>query len=429
MNFGIRERRSGIGVANAITIVVLMLVLSACSTTSSEPPPTSASPTTSTSAVSPAKNLPTTSVKVVGNHLVGTEGQAIRLLGVNDPGPLYACIDGKGISASPLDAVAAQQIETWHANAVRIALNEDCWLGINGASARFAGAPYRAAIVRWVADLNADGMVAVLDLHWSAPGATPSTQQWPMADADHSIAFWSGVASTFKSEPGVIFDLFNEPYLGLGHPTATDWECWRSGCDMPVAVCNAGGEHVANAAPRQCHSVRYQVAGMQQLLNAVRDAGADQPVLVAGLDWASDLCDDSKGGGTSGSCLWLQYEPVDPDHQIAASFHTYNFTSCSSLDCWNSNVASLAQTVPVITGELGERDCTDHYVDQYSDWADQHDISYLAWAWQAPTAYSTNKSCQKQNTFLIGNQSGVPNQGSAVATAFKAHLQAEASSS
>ena len=406
--------------------MVLVFVLAACSTPSTEPPGTSESTTTSTP-TSPAKSSPTTSVRVIGNHLVGADGQALRLLGVNDPGALYACIDGKEISASPLDATAAHQISTWHADAVRIALNEDCWLGINGAHVRYSGAVYRAAIVRWVADLNADGMVAILDLHWSAPGTTPSVQQWPMADADHSIAFWSGVASTFKSDPGVIFDLFNEPYLGLGHPTPADWECWRNGCDMPFPLCTAVGEHVADAAPRQCHSVQYQVAGMQQLLDAVRGAGADQPVMVGGLDWASDLCDDSRDTGTSESCLWLQYEPVDPDHQIAASFHTYNFTPCSSPDCWNSNVATLAQTVPVITGELGERDCTDHYVDQYSDWADQHDISYLAWAWQAPTGNSTNQSCQKQNTFLIGNQSGVPNKGSAVASAFKAHLQTEAS--
>ena len=34
-----------------------------------------------------------------------------------------------------------------------------------------------------------------------------------MAFADHAIAFWTSVATTFKTDPMVIFDLFNEPIL------------------------------------------------------------------------------------------------------------------------------------------------------------------------------------------------------------------------
>ena len=33
-----------------------------------------------------------------------------------------------------------------------------------------------------------------------------------MPDLDHSPAFWTSVAATFKSDPGVVFDVFNEPY-------------------------------------------------------------------------------------------------------------------------------------------------------------------------------------------------------------------------
>jgi hypothetical protein len=34
-----------------------------------------------------------------------------------------------------------------------------------------------------------------------------------MADTDNSIAFWTQVATDYKTYPNVIFDLFNEPHL------------------------------------------------------------------------------------------------------------------------------------------------------------------------------------------------------------------------
>jgi hypothetical protein len=171
--------------------------------------------------------------------------------------------------------------------------------------------------------------------------------------------------------------------------------------------------------------VKYQVAGMQQLIDAVRQAGADQPVMVGGLNWASDLCQEVGAKHQGTQCLWLKYKPEDPAHQIVASFHNYNFISCTTVACWNSNVGVLAQMVPVVTGELGEKDCSDNYVNRYMHWADRHDISYLAWAWQSPA--HDDISCQKQNLDLVEGQSGDPNPGSRLAADFKAHLEAEAS--
>ena len=104
----------------------------------------------------------------------------------------------------------------WHADAVRVPLNEDCWLGINGqpsVSGQSATA-YRTAIEAWVSSLDADGIYAVLDLHWSAPGTNVADGQRPMPD-DHSVAFWQSVASTFASDHAVVFDAFNEPYSPL----------------------------------------------------------------------------------------------------------------------------------------------------------------------------------------------------------------------
>jgi hypothetical protein len=108
---------------------------------------------------------------------------------------------------------------------------------------------------------------------------------------------------------------------------------------------------------------------MQRLVNAVRSAGARQPIMLGGLAWSNDL---------SG---WLRYEPRDPRHQLVASFHVYNFNTCGSERCWNKTVAPLAAHVPVVTGELGEDDCAHGFIDRYMRWADAHGISYLGWTW------------------------------------------------
>ena len=83
----------------------------------------------------------------------------------------------------------------------------------------------------------------MLDLHWSAPGndhimgGSGGNQLVTMADADHAIDFWTSVATTFKDDPMVIFDLFNEPILDandqFGNGAVGDpWGCWLNGCSV-----------------------------------------------------------------------------------------------------------------------------------------------------------------------------------------------------
>src|SRR5581483_11505121 len=189
--------------------------------------------------------------------------------------------------------------------------------------------------------LNAAGIVAVLDLHWNAPGAEKATGQEVMADADHSPGMWSSVAAAFRSDPAVVFDLYNEPH-------DISWSCWLNGCTT---------------------SAGWQAAGMQSLLDAVRGAGARQPVMAGGLGWSSDLS------------AWLANEPVDPAHQLVASAHLYNFSGCNTSSCWDQTIGPVARSVPVVTGELGENDCGTSFIQSYVGWADAHGVSYLGWTW------------------------------------------------
>ena len=280
-------------------------------------------------------------LEVVGNHLVGADGKPIRLLGVNRSGAEYACVQGWGLFDGPTDQRAIRAMAAWPINAVRLPLNEGCWLGINGVAPRYSGARYRAAIAAYVRRLHAAGLYVVLGLHWNAPGTAQATGQQPMADMDHAPAFWSSVARTFKNDSAVAFDLYNEPY-DIG------WPCWRDGCML--------GEG-------------WRAAGMQTLVDAVRATGARQPVIATGIDWGSNLSS------------WLEYRPHDPANQLAAGLHLFDFGSCTTPDCWRNTIAPVASRVPVVTTELGQRECSSRFNERFMTWADGARASYLGWGW------------------------------------------------
>jgi hypothetical protein len=281
------------------------------------------------------------SIKVVGNRLIDRDGHAVRLLGVNRSSFEYACAQGWGMSEGPTDSTAIAAMTSWHINVVRVPLNEACWLGLPSVNAQYRGAPYRQAVTAFVRRLHAAGLYVIVDLHWNAPGARRALGQQRSADADHSPAFWRSVATAFRNDRAVLFDLYNEPH-------DISWECWRDGCRIPNGS---------------------KTAGMKQLVNAVRSAGATQPILLGGLNWANDL---------SG---WLHWRPPDPRRQLVASVHVYDGNACGDESCWDSVIAEVAGQVPVVSGEIGEEDCAHGFIDKYMSWADAHGVSYLAWGW------------------------------------------------
>jgi hypothetical protein len=313
------------------------------------------------------------SVAVQGNQLVDGSGHPLQLLGVDRSGTEYACVQGWGIFDGPSDAQSIAAIAAWHVNAVRIPLNEDCWLGINGVAPAFSGDVYRTAIENYVHELDQAGMVAIVDLHWGAPGGELATGQEMMPD-QHATAFWQSVATTFDSDHGVVFDLFDEPH-------GVSWPCWLDGCQTPAG---------------------YQAVGMQSLVDTIRATGAAQPIMVEPLNWGNDL---------SG---FVDYAPVDPDHQLVASLHLYNNSACNTESCWNNVIAPVASEYPIVTGELGEFDCADGFIDSYMAWADAHGISYLGWTWDAGGGWTCGSG-----PALIENYVGVPTN---FGVGFQSHL-------
>jgi endoglucanase len=355
------------------------------------------------------------SIAVHGNHFVNGSGQTVRLLGVNHASFEYACEQGWGYNDGHMDATDAAAIASWHATAVRVPLNEDCWLGINDSGFYGDATGYRHAVENYVADLNAAGLYVILDLHWTAPGTKVANGQRPMPD-DHSGAFWGSVATTFTSNHAVVFDAFNEPYSpdavnDPGHPVT--WDCWRNG--TANHACSLPSSHPGEPPD---NNTLYSPVGMQYLVDRIRATGATQPILLGGLAFANDLSQ------------WLANEPSDPDHQLAASYHVYQGEPCGTESCWDSTIAPVAAQVPVVTGEFGEDDfdsptCATRtpstFDADYMNWADQQGISYLAWGWEALTSQQiSNHGCRA--FYLTSNPIGAP--AAPNGTAVHAHLAA-----
>ncbi|GAA1917013.1 hypothetical protein GCM10009837_47590 [Streptomyces durmitorensis] len=294
-----------------------------------------------------------------GNRLVDADGAAHRLLGVNRSGGEFACVQGYGIFDGPVDDASVKAIADWKANTVRIPLNEECWLGTDNIDPRYAGANYTSAIEELARRVQDHGMTPIVELHWShgqytgnsagCPDVHASCQK-PMPNARYTPAFWTSVANTFKDDPAVVLDLFNEPYPDRATPTTEQaWVCWRDG--------------------GTCPGIGYEVAGMQDLLDAVRDTGAKNLVLAAGIAYSNDL---------SG---WLEHAPTDPAGNLAAAWHVYNFNTCSTSSCWDAQLAPVAAEVPLVAGEIGENTCSHGFIDSVMKWLDAHQASYLGWTW------------------------------------------------
>src|ERR1700716_3818699 len=120
---------------------------------------------------------PAPAVRVQGNGLVDSAGRPVRLRGVNRSGAEYACAQGWGIFDGPSDSASVSAIASWRTNVVRVPLNETCWLGINGVTAAYSGASYQNAIADFVALLNRNGLVVILDLHWTAADTAKALAQ------------------------------------------------------------------------------------------------------------------------------------------------------------------------------------------------------------------------------------------------------------
>jgi len=273
--------------------------------------------------------------------------------GANWPGFEYSCVQGWSVGYSRAEADA---MASWGLDLARLPLNQDCWLGADGAPVAGSGtaAAYRARVAEWVGMLHAAGLAVILDLHWSAPSGIRADGQRAMPDAQ-SAQFWGSVATAFRGDPWVMFELFNEPYSRGAFELS--WACWRDGgCAAPVEPDTSAS--VSGDA--------YSAVGMAELVATVRSVGAGQPLLLGGRNYSNDLSE------------WIDHRPADD--QLVAAWHNYRGQGCDT-PCWNSTITHVASAVPVLMTEFGDTTGGHAYFDAVLAWSEPHGIGVVPWAW------------------------------------------------
>jgi endoglucanase len=358
------------------------------------------------------------SIRVQGSHLIDSEGHAIQLRGVSVSGLDFVAIQGWSRdnpwgqqTGTPTPDWNA--IKTWNANAVRIPLNEASWLGYvcvdSGGAKRDPdpGHNYQATVKKAVAEATAAGLYVILDLHISAPGNLCPLVKNAMPDADNAPRFWTSVAGTFKNNAAVMFELFSEPFPRALPQGESAWTVLRNG-GIITQVATGGNPAI--------FAYTWKAAGMQQLVDAVRNTGASNVVLIGTINWSQELSN------------WLANRPTDPLQQTAAAWHAYPVTyTRGSPDAalpnygpnaytWAQNI--LAAGVPVVITETGDGISPGNearFLANLLPWADGRCISYFGWAWDV---------WRNGENVLIKDASGTPTDG--YGAYFKQHLTSAA---
>lgn len=330
-------------------------------------------------------------ISISGRHFINASRGRIRLRGANYSGFEFVAAQGwnpddpSGAQAGQAGGPNYAAMKAWKLNTVRIPLNEASWLGLtctdtDGVSrSADPGRNYQTAVREQVWLANAAKMYVILDLHWSAPFDTMPLLQTQMANAQHSLTFWTSIAETFKDNRTVMFELFNEPFFTFGF----------SGDPWAYMMKGTGGAFTSYPATSTTNTWLemkrpWAVASYQAMVDAVRATGAQNVILVGCPSYAQDL---------SG---WLAHKPSDPLYQMAAVFHPYptygkgwgtpeyalpNFAPQVFLDAQ----AILRAGIPVIATETGDRNVDGTVgaplVTTVGSWANKYGVSLLGWGW------------------------------------------------
>lgn len=252
---------------------------------------------------------PTGRLEVAGNRIL-QHGHPIRLLGVAMGDPIYI----RGNRDTSDYRIVARE---WGANTVRIGLHPGHW--------RDARELSRAALARDIAAARAEGLLVILD--WHAIGfpnayTEAADPAWGLVanayDCDPLLAvdFWREMSMTYGADPGILFELWNEPVV--------DGRLWVS-----------TGRHWPELK-----------AYWQSLIAEIRKR-SDAIIIAAGERWAFDL-------------KTVKSDLID-DPRVVYAWHVYPNEDRGLADRWHASLDGLSQVKPVIVTEWGFcRSCSKH---------------------------------------------------------------------
>lgn len=249
---------------------------------------------------------PPAELRVSGNQIQTVSGRNVWLQGLN-----VASLEWSAGGEHVLRSIGVG-INEWNANVIRLPVKESFWFGREKGQTD-GGEKYRALVDSAVEAAAGRGAYLIIDLHrFGAP-------------TEEHAAFWRDAAKRYANHPAVLYELFNEPH-------GISWDVWRDGGEVKTKP-QDGATIAENAEVVSTHSV-----GMQALVDAVRQTGAKNVVLVGGLDWSYDL-----GGILAGYALNDR-----GGNGIVYSTHVYPWKRG-----WREKFLAVAEKHPVLVGETG----------------------------------------------------------------------------
>lgn len=149
----------------------------------------------------------------------------------------------------------------WNANTIRFQLSQP---GLDPQDPLYS-TQYVSEVQRAVQIARNLGFIVIASIQDQNPSGERVRHKMPIAATERSLLT---LAQLFNSDRGVMYELFNEPAL---YATPDNWRLWRDGGNDPE-----GGE---------------PIVGMQTLINAVRNTGSQNVLIIDGLQWAQTFAD------------------------------------------------------------------------------------------------------------------------------------------
>jgi hypothetical protein len=253
--------------------------------------------------------IPVTSYHVDGKIILDNRGQQYIPYGVHSTALFEPdwknSVDYKNFTLAQMQAAR----DVWHSNVVAFQV---AWTNLfpDQHNLNAPDPAYLQAMDTAVTWSNQEHMNVIFNLQSEA-----ATNE--IMATDPSINFWQVVASRYKSNQHVFFDVFNEP-RGF-----YDWNLWQSGGTF--------------------NGIHY--VGMQQLVDTIRATGAENLVLVQG-----------QGAGESFDYANFQSHLLHGTN-LVYSIHPYlsttqHLTQQNWMQWWGQSVENL--NVPFVVGEWNE---------------------------------------------------------------------------
>ncbi|HET8977042.1 MAG TPA: cellulase family glycosylhydrolase, partial [Solirubrobacteraceae bacterium] len=209
-------------------------------------------------------------------------------------------------SAAELQAAVAD-----HADVVRFQVSQ---FGIDPQGPLYSPA-YVQEVQNGIEAARALGLAVIVSVQ--AEGPAGEMNRCPLPDSGAARA-WAQLAPMFAGDPGVMFELYNEP---APPPTQVDWDRWLNGgqVSFPSGSC--------------------QSVGMQPLIDQIRAVAPQNVIVVPGLRGEQTL----RG-------MPQVTDPANPDDpQLAYGIHYP--TLVKNIGAWDTAFGAVTARAPVIVTE------------------------------------------------------------------------------